>query len=324
MGRGRGARVLVFMRKAALLYNPAAGRRREQRTAEVERAAAALRALGIETMMVPTRGPGTAGEQAAEAEAAGCDTVFACGGDGTIHEVLQGLVGRQAALAAIPLGTGNALIHDLGVTARDPARVAEIFARATPQRVAAGKVEYLDKRSGHMASRYFTIFCGIGADAMVFYSLDAEFKLRHGMLAYWAEGMRLLLTHSYPPFTAEVVTTTGERRTLTVHGAAAVRIRYFHPLVGTPAPRAHFARNDFEFALVTTRNLAKMALIIAHSITRGLCPAAGVEFVAGTQMTCSPVEVESGRIYAEADGEFLGGLPVRISIVPEAFTLLVP
>ena len=89
------------MRKAALLYNPASGHRRERRVAHVEEAAAVLRAAGVEALVVPTRAPGTAGEQAREAVAAGCDTIVACGGDGTVHEILPGLAGGAAALRVI-------------------------------------------------------------------------------------------------------------------------------------------------------------------------------------------------------------------------------
>ena len=59
------------------------------------------------------------------AVARGCDTVFACGGDGTIQDVAQGLVGSSAALAILPLGTANVLAHDLGIP-RDAAAAARV------------------------------------------------------------------------------------------------------------------------------------------------------------------------------------------------------
>src|ERR1700736_1413510 len=103
------------MRKAALFYNPLSGRRRERRLADVRAAWAVLHQAGVEAIAEPTRGQADAGEQARRAIADGCDTVFACGGDGTAHDVLQGLVGSQTALGIIPLGTANALAHDLGL-----------------------------------------------------------------------------------------------------------------------------------------------------------------------------------------------------------------
>src|SRR6266568_1286001 len=101
------------MRKAALLYNPLSGRRRERRVKDVEAALAVLQEAGVEANAEPTLGPATAGDQAREAIAQGCDTILACGGDGTVNDVLQGMVGTDAALGVIPLGTANALAHDL-------------------------------------------------------------------------------------------------------------------------------------------------------------------------------------------------------------------
>ena len=51
----------------------------------------------------------------------------------------------------------------------------------------------------------------------------------------------------------------------------------------------------------------------------------GVDLVWARDVLCRPIAGDpSGNIYAEADGELLGGLPVRFSTVPKALTLLVP
>ena len=76
------------MRKAVLLYNPIAGKNRQRRRNDIEAAAQVLRSAGVEAQAVETRAAGSAGQQALEAVAAGCDTVIACGGDGTIHDVI--------------------------------------------------------------------------------------------------------------------------------------------------------------------------------------------------------------------------------------------
>src|SRR5438445_11556797 len=101
------------MRKAILLYNPLSGRRRKHRVADMEAACSVLRVAGVEADPTATHSGPRASEQACEAIAAGCDTVFACGGDGTIHDVLQGMVSGSASLGIIPLGTANSLAHDL-------------------------------------------------------------------------------------------------------------------------------------------------------------------------------------------------------------------
>src|SRR5947209_18379879 len=102
------------MRKTVLLYNPNSGGSRK-RQSEVESALAVLREGGVDAELVLTNSPAHAGEQTKQAIAAGCDTVFACGGDGTIHNIVQVLAKTQVALAILPVGTANALAHDLRI-----------------------------------------------------------------------------------------------------------------------------------------------------------------------------------------------------------------
>src|SRR5947209_10557169 len=102
----------MAMKKVALLYNPVAGShgRDRHRAALLERVAAVLRIAGVEALPVATHGPGAAPAQAMEMISGGCDTIVACGGDGTVHEAMQQMVEQRtpAALGVIPLGTGNA------------------------------------------------------------------------------------------------------------------------------------------------------------------------------------------------------------------------
>src|SRR5207302_1344592 len=85
----------------------------------------------------PTEADGEAGRQAQEAIASGCDAVFVCGGDGTIHDVLQGMIGTAASLAIIPLGTANTLAHDLRIP-WNPAAAARVALAARPRCGAVG------------------------------------------------------------------------------------------------------------------------------------------------------------------------------------------
>ena len=114
------------MNKAFVIYNPQSGRRRGLREQKVRQAAEVLRSAGVDVAVAPTQCAGSAGEQVRAAIAEGCDTVIACGGDGTVHEVLQGVAGTDASLGLIPLGTGNALAYDLGLPS-DLAEAARVL-----------------------------------------------------------------------------------------------------------------------------------------------------------------------------------------------------
>jgi len=307
------------MRKAVLLYNPLSGRRHVRRVADVEAALAVLRQSGVEATLEPTRGQADAPGQARQAIAGGCDTIFACGGDGTVHDVLQGMVGSQAALGVIPLGTANALAHDLRLPF-SAAEAARASLTAKLRRTAVGRVEYLDF-DGSRGSRFFIVATGIGADAHLFYQLNPLVKGQLGMAAYYAMATRLWLTHPMEKFAVEVDGTETQ-----VSQVLAVRIRNFGGVLRELAPGASLERDDLRLVLFRTRS----RLAYLHYIVRGLFGARwhvrGIDLVDGVRITCQPREhgASVARIFVEADGELLGTLPVEISVVPDAVTLLVP
>jgi diacylglycerol kinase (ATP) len=315
------------MRKAVLLYNPESGRKRAQRAAHVEAAAAVLRAAGVDAQAVPTRSPGSAPQQAREAITAGCDTIFACGGDGTIHEVVQGMVGADAALGVIPLGTGNALASDLQLP-RDPAAAARAALASTPQRIALGRIEYQQPAGGRDA-RYFIVVAGVGADAALVYRLALGFKQRYGMFAYYALGFRLWLRHRFAPYSVEFLDTErGQWRRETVTQVLAVRVTQFGGLLRKLAPGAALARNDLQLVLFKTRRRRDFFRYMTGALLERDPTVPGrVELVHSTEARCSPLEDAPSphpRVYAEADGELLGTLPLAISVVPGALSLLAP
>ena len=106
---GTTVEVKPAMRRVALIYNPASGQISARRTASIEDALAVFRDAGVEAEAFVTKEAGEATIHAQEAARDGYDTILACGGDGTVHEILQSLVGTDIALGVFPLGTANAL-----------------------------------------------------------------------------------------------------------------------------------------------------------------------------------------------------------------------
>ncbi|MGH8700011.1 MAG: diacylglycerol/lipid kinase family protein [Burkholderiales bacterium] len=321
------------MRCAALIYNPSSGTRREQRVADVEAAARALRDAGIAAETVPTRGPGTAAEQAREAIAAGCDAILACGGDGTLHEAMQGVLAsaREAALGVIPLGTGNALANDLGIPLRQAALAARELAHGTTRRVAVAKIEY-QQREGGAASRYFTVMAGVGPDAFLLYSMNLAAKGKMGMGAYYWQAAKLL-TFDYPEFEVEFTDAeSGARRVQRTAALMAVRIGYFGGALRHLAPGASLERDDMRVILFRRPIHGRIFLYLLGTLLGRHWNVPGVDLAYAREILCRPLATsgEAGRkprtasLYAEADGELLGRLPVRFTIEPGRLILLVP
>ena len=313
-------------RKAALIYNPTSGRRNTRRLLQIEAAAAVLQESGVQTLAVPSNGPSEAGEQARAAIADGCNLILACGGDGTIHDVLQGVVFSDAALGVIPMGTANSLAHDLGVP-RNAAAAARAALTAEPQRVAVGKACYCDKDGGP-ASRYFTVALGVGVDAHLFYHINAALKQRMGMNAYYGQAVRLWFTHDMGLFEIEFTDArSGETRCESVSQVLAVRITQFGGVLRKLAPGAALRRNDLQLILFKTARRAPYLLYMLRALLEGQWNVPGVELAHTTHLVCRPLAGGNGSnsgIYSEADGEVLGKLPVEVTVVPQALTLLVP
>ena len=314
-----------FVRKAILLYNPLSGRRRDRRFADVQSALSTLERAGVEVTAAPTAAAGDASGQVTQAIAEGCDTVFACGGDGTVHDVLQGMVGTDAALGVIPLGTANSLAHDLKLPLA-PVEAATAAIHTKPRRIAVGRVTYQDFQK-QPASRYFTVTVGIGVDAQVFYKLHAASKHNLGIASYYAKAMQLWLTHKMEPFGVEIAEAGSLPRKAEVSQLLAVRIQDFGGALRKLAPGASLDRDELRLVLFRTHSRIAYLRYVLRGLLGTNWQVPGIELVDTLEATCralEPGQQTKSRIFVEADGELLGTLPVKISIVSDALTLLMP
>jgi YegS/Rv2252/BmrU family lipid kinase len=317
------------MRKAVLLYNERSGGGRINRHPELQRGLQLLRDAGVEASLKVTESREDASEQARRAVLDGADAVLACGGDGTIHDVLQGVAGTRVALGVVPIGTANALAHDLKLPL-DPVRAIRATLDAKHKRVALGLVEFTDFE-GRRQKRYFTVAVGIGVDAHLFYKLHHGAKQRLGMGAYYAKAWHLWFTYRMQYFSVRCGAASDEASPVLATEMLAVRIRNFGGVLRELAPGASLDRDDLRVVLCqTTSRLAYLAYV-----TRGLLgvnwSVRGVDLRHSQAVHCDYASQsvngnapKQENIYVEADGELIGTLPVQITMVADALTLLVP
>jgi diacylglycerol kinase family enzyme len=311
------------MRRVALIYNPASGQLwRRPRTA-IEQAAGVLRGAGIEAETLETKGVGGAETLAKDAISRGCDTVIACGGDGTVHEVLQQVVGTDVALGVLPLGTANALAANLGLLGPPVKAIRKLLA-ARPVRVPVGRISYR-AGSGETHTRYFTVAAGVGADALFLSRLDAGLKRRLGYVLYLVEATRIWATHSFPLFEAAFEECASCRpRTVEISQLLAIRIRDFGGVLHNLAPGATLHRDDLRLVAFKTRSRYQYLRFLLAVVFGRQTFTRQIELLDAVSVECRPRNRSRTRVFAEADGELLGQLPVRIEIVPDAVTLLIP
>ncbi|MBK9715432.1 MAG: diacylglycerol kinase family lipid kinase [Kouleothrix sp.] len=166
--------------RALIVFNPIAG---QAVTFEQDMRAVQdiWREQGWQVDLQPTAGPGDGTRIAREAAAQGYDIVVAAGGDGTVNEVVNGLVHTQTALAALPVGTVNVWVRELGLPLQ-PRAAAEALLRAQVRAIDVGQA----------GDRYFLLMCGVGFDAAVTAEVRADEKRRLGIFAYFLSAFHVI------------------------------------------------------------------------------------------------------------------------------------
>lgn len=311
------------MRRVALIYNPASGQYSARRDAAVGNIKAVLREAGVASEAFQTGAPGSAMALAKQAARDGFDTVLACGGDGTVHEVVQSLVGTDVALGVVPLGTANALASDLGLIG-PPGKIARKLLDAAPARISVGRIHYHDT-AGNPGARYFVVAAGIGADALVMSRMDAGLKRRLGYVLYLIECLRTWATFSFPLFEAALPENgNGGGRVVDVSQLLAVRVHSFGGVLGALAPGASLRNGSLSLlAFKTQRRLHYLKFLLAALAGRHTFNGA-VELLETPSIECRARNGARESFLVEADGEVLGSLPVRLEVVPHSLMLLIP
>ena len=274
----------------------------------IQQIASDLQSLGVEVEIKFTAGPGDAAGLAAKAASNGSSDVIIAGGDGTINEAVQGLVGSTARLGIIPRGTGNVLARELRLPLNVDQAV-EVAARGNSRRIHFGVAVDEAKKT----QRHFVLMAGIGLDASVVRRVHPTLKKRFGRAAFWLSGLSHLANWRPHPFTL-AVNGTEYRATFAAIGKAA---RYGGDLMITP--RARLETPVFEICIIETFSRFKYLQLLSHAIREGMpYDQAGVRFI----------EAESvsgfGDAPVQVDGELLGHLPMRFEVSPHSLEVIVP
>jgi diacylglycerol kinase (ATP) len=304
------------LQNALLIHNPNAGNGGHGRRRLLDEARHIFANRGIDADLAETTGPGHATEIAARAAAENRGLVIACGGDGTLNEIVNGLAahhnGHRVPLALLPGGTANILAKELDLPWDIP-KAAEKLTHGTVKEIALGLATPLEQPE---KKKYFLSVAGAGPDGMIVYSVSLGLKSRVGILAYWWEGAREAFRYKFPRFRV----TSGERRTdasLVIVGRTQ---NYGGPFKITT--QANLFEDHFEILTLTTQSGLRYLSYLPTLYFGKLRGIAGVDFFKTDSLLCEPLE--SNPIYAQIDGEPLARLPVEFRIVPRALKLLVP
>jgi|Deesub1362B_J571_1020462.scaffolds.fasta_scaffold00036_80 YegS/Rv2252/BmrU family lipid kinase len=185
-----------MVRKWGFVINPAAGGGRGEETApEVYRQ---VQRLGIKAEIVKTSKPRHAELLSAMLAEGGCNPVVAVGGDGTINEVVNGIVNKGVTLGVVPAGSGNDFIHLLGFPENYTDQHWQVLTRAETRRIDIGVCN----------GRYFINGMGFGFDAHI----ASEVARGRSRRSYMLSVLKNLFLYRAPEVVSTVDGSTERRR----------------------------------------------------------------------------------------------------------------
>jgi YegS/Rv2252/BmrU family lipid kinase len=269
-----------------------------------------------------TQSPGHAIDLARDAARSGAELVVAVGGDGTLHEVTNGVLeaGGEAAVGYIGLGTGGDFRKTLGLTHRLDAYL-DAIASGKERRVDVGKVRYRAE-DGMTRGRYFINIVSAGMGGLVDRYVSGSSRAFGGKAAYFLASARALATIRRGTLRCNVAL-EGERHERIVESylIAICNGRYFGAGMHV-APMAQL--DDGRFEVVSMNASGKLAFsAMSRRIYSGThLSAAGVQHFTCDRLAID-LENEPARpvFLVDVDGEPLGGLPLEIEVVRGALRL---
>jgi diacylglycerol kinase (ATP) len=294
--------ILVGLERAVIVYNPAA--RNAPDREKVSAAAAAYRASGWEVDLRATEAAGHARSLAAEAAASGSRVVFACGGDGTINEVVNGIASTPSALAVLRGGMGDVFGKEVRVP-RDALSALRVLTDGEEHRIDLGMAN----------ERYFLLMAGVGFDGEVVRRVPPGPKRWIGSTAYvlWATAALA----RYRARQVEVVF-EDEKRSMELYWLLLGNTRSYGGVLNITG---HALADDglldgYTFCGHGLGWAARTAARIAVGRQDG---SAGVSF-----FRTADLEVLTPGLPVQADGEYFGETPMRFGVAPRALSVLAP
>jgi YegS/Rv2252/BmrU family lipid kinase len=285
--------------KATIVYNPAA--RNAPNAERLRFAAASFLTNGWEIDVVETDATAHAMTLAREAVASGSSVVFACGGDGTVNEVINGIVGTGVALGVVRGGMGDVFGREIGVP-RDPSKALRVLVEGTRRRFDLGRAN----------DRYFMMMCGIGFDAAVVRGVPDNAKKRMGSVSYVLWGLREAIRWRPQQTTLSVDKIESE---LQLHWAILGNTRSYGGVLNV-ASEALVDDGLLDAYLFAGKGPVDLAVAVTRVALRRH-KSGRLSF-----RRLREFEVQTAGLMVQADGEYVGETPMRFEAVAGALDVM--
>ena len=273
-----------------------------------------------------TKVRGDASSLANDAARKGTQLIIACGGDGTISEVANGILlsGKDAELGILPSGTGGDFRRSLEIPAQSRA-AARILREGRTRRIDVGRILYLDHK-GVAAMRYFVGVASCGMSTKVIERVKAGGpdwlpsntpKWLGGRISF---GASLLQTAMRTAATRLLVQLDdAPERHLLVVNLCIANARYFGGGMKI-APEAKLTDGKFDVVGVGDLGAMKIFTSAPRVYLGSHLSMPEVTHARARKVSVRPAE-HSAQVDLEVDGELPGRLPATFQIIPEALRI---
>jgi len=297
------------MKVIPLIYNPTAGAMRRD-PERIERLARALTRHGIDVMLLPTNRAGDATQFTRQSVNDGAEVVVICGGDGTINEAAQSLVGTETALAVFPCGTANVLAREMRLPCDENA-LSELIATRSARTISVGRA--VKPETGWQ--RYFLLMAGIGLDATIVNGVDLGLKRWIGAGAYLASGLGYLARLPLTPFSIDLNGRRLESTFTVISNAASYAVCF------TLAPGARVDDDQLDVCVFNSHSRLAYLTYAFLSMAKGLhTRVSKVVYQPAREAHAN----SNDKALVQLDGDVMGTLPMRFEIATQALRIIAP
>ena len=260
-----------------------------------------------------TRHRGDAATLASEAARKGAKLIIACGGDGTISEVANGILssGKDAELGILPSGTGGDFRRTLEIPshARDAARVLR---KGRSVRIDVGRVSYTDE-NGADATRYFVGVASCGMSTKVIERVKAD------EVSFVSALLKTAMRNA--PVRLVVQLDDSHERHLVVSNLCIANARYFGGGMKI-APDAKLTDGKLDVISIGDLSAMKLFTSAPRVYTGSHLSMPEVSHALARKITVRAAD-RAAEVALEVDGELPGRLPATFQIVPGALRVRV-
>jgi diacylglycerol kinase (ATP) len=237
------------------------------------------------------------------------DMVIACGGDGTVSAVVNGLVNSPIPLGILPAGSGNLLARDLNIPLNPEAALALL----------GGDHRILTIDVMQVKDAYFVMNASVGISARTMRDTPRIEKRRFGMLAYFRHAIDNLSRARRHRF---MVTVDGRRMRFAASEVMAANMKFMGLQPQLEGVEIDPCDGQLDVFILRTRGLIDYLDVLLRFVLRS--KPRGHPTLRYLPVTDRLTLVTRSRLTVQADGEVIGKTPVEIRLVPQALRVIVP